>query len=88
MTATAQIITFPRPLVIRSMRHVTLLCLTSDKVWATAGFTPGDPGAPWAWIQETVAREFGCAEDAVKTLETDDCDMITADGMPVCRVKL
>lgn len=70
------------------MRHVTLLALDADRIWATAGFLPGDPGAPWAWIQETVAHEVGCSEEDVHVLEGDEGDVITADGMPVCRVAL
>lgn len=72
-----------------TMRHVTLLRLTSDAIFATAGFLPGDPGAPWAWIQETVAAEVGCSEEDVHVLETEeDGDVITADGIPICRVAL
>lgn len=80
--------TFPRPLVLPKPRTVTLLALSSDAVWATAGFLPGDPGAPWAWICEVVAREVGCSEEEVGTAEGDDGDVVTAEGIPICRVEI
>ena len=84
MTATVHIL--PTRLAATTMRHVTLLRL-DGRTWATAGFLPGDPGAPWAWIQETIAHECECNEDDVTVLETeDDGDLITADGIPVARV--
>jgi hypothetical protein len=67
------------------MRHVTLLTLAGAH-FASAGFLPGDPGALWAWMQETVAHEWGVEEDAVGALESDEGDLITVDGMPVYRV--
>lgn len=70
-----------------TMRHVTLVTLAGAP-WATAGFLPGDPGAPWAWICELVAREFECREEDVHAMETDDGDVVTAEGIPVCMVRL
>ena len=81
MSATIHIL----PTVPRTMRHVSLLHL-DGRLWATAGFMPGDPGAPWAWIQETIAAECECNEDDVTVLETDDGDLVTADGIPVATV--
>jgi hypothetical protein len=72
------------------MRHVTLLHL-SGALFATAGFLPGDAGAPWAWIQETVAAECGVAEDAVGCAEAGEeggGDFVTVDGLPVYRVQI
>jgi hypothetical protein len=80
MTAHCLVLTRPR-----TLRTVTLLTLTGT-LFATAGFLPGDPGAPWAWMQETVAHEWGVEEDAVGALEGEDGDLITVDGMPVYRV--
>lgn len=92
---TATILPFPPrpaqpnfPRTSSHMRHVTLLRL-SGELMATAGFLPGDPGAPWAWIQETVALEVGCLEEEVHVLECmEEGDLITAEGIPVCRVAL
>jgi hypothetical protein len=67
---------------------VTLLTLEGAP-FASAGFLPGDPGAPWAWIQSLVASEWGVEEDAVGTLESEeDGDLITVDGLPMYRVAL
>lgn len=87
---TAQLVEFPtgRPF---QMRTVTLLTLQGAP-FATAGFLPGDPGAPWAWICECVAREWGVEEDAVGTLEPHEDegggDFITVDGLPAYRVQI
>jgi hypothetical protein len=69
----------------RTLRTVTLLTLDGRPAFH-AGFLPGDPGAPWAWMQETVAHEWGVEEDAVGAVESDEGDFVTVDGMPVYRV--
>jgi hypothetical protein len=56
--------------------------------FASAGFLPGDPGAPWAWIQSVVAEQWGVEEDAVGTLESEEGDFVTVDGLPMYRVAL
>lgn len=92
---TATILPFPPrpaqpafPRTHSNMRHVTLLRL-SGELMATAGFLPGDPGAPWAWICEVVAAEYECHEEDVHVLECmEEGDLITAEGIPVCRVAL
>jgi hypothetical protein len=85
MTPTAQVLPFPRT---RILRHVTLLTLDGRPAFQ-AGFFPGDPGAPWAWICEVVARECSCSENDVHALEGDEesdfADLITADGIPAYR---
>lgn len=56
--------------------------------------SPAIPAPPWAWIQEAVAAEWGCEEDAVGTLEGEEgsadegMDFVTVDGLPVLRVGL
>lgn len=83
---TATVLSFPTGYPL-TLRHVTLLRLDAgETLMATAGFLPGDPGAPWAWICEVVAAECECHEDEVHVLEGDEGDLITADGFPVCRV--
>jgi hypothetical protein len=70
------------------MRHVHLVTLTGTP-WASAGFLPGDPGAPWAWIQECVALEWGVGEEQVGALEGEEGeDFVTVDGLVVLRVAL
>lgn len=85
---TATILTFPKPTTLPQMRHVTLVRLNPrETIMATAGFLPGDPSAPWAWIAETVAADCECAEEDVHCLEDEEAgDLITADGIPVARV--
>lgn len=76
-------------------RTVRLLRLDGTE-FASAGFPVTgrpDPGAPWAWIQETVAHELGVAEDSVGCLEPDNDedaggDYVTVDGLPVYRVEI
>lgn len=36
----------------------------------------------WQWTQETVSEHSGCDPDDVHEVETDDGDIITADGKP------
>lgn len=87
--ATATILPFPAPAPQRQMRHITLVRLNpAETIMATAGFLPGDPGAPWAWICEVVAAECECNEEDVHVLEDetgDVGDLITADGIPVAK---
>ncbi|MGX9443901.1 hypothetical protein ACWX0K_15165 [Nitrobacteraceae bacterium UC4446_H13] len=68
----------------RSASAVTVRLYHLDgRPWASAGFLPPfQPGAKWAWIRETVARECGVNEDQVGCIESDDGDVITVDGMP------
>lgn len=84
---TATILPFPR--TKPQMRHVTLVRLNSlETIMATAGFLPGDPGAPWAWICSVIAEECECNEEDVHVLEDetgDVGDLITADGVPVAK---
>ena len=55
--------------------------------WASAGFlSPFQPGAKWDWIRETIAAECECEPDQVGTMETDDGDVVTVDGMPCYRI--
>lgn len=85
MTQPAQILPFPpQP---RMLSHVTLLHL-DGREFATAGFLPGDPGAAWAWIQETVAHELECHEDDVASGESEDGDTVCVDGIPVYMVEI
>lgn len=74
-------------------RTVRLLRLDGTE-FASAGFPTNvrDPGAPWAWIQETVAHELSVSEDAIGCLEPgndedDGRDYVTVDGLPVYRVE-
>lgn len=72
----------------RSAVYTVRLLHLDGSPWCSAGFLPGDPpGSHWAWIVETVAREWSVDEDQVGTLETDDGDVVTVDGLPVCRVE-
>ena len=84
MTATIHYL----PRTTPAMRHVTLVRLNpQETLMATAGFLPGDPSAPWAWICEVVAQECECSEEDVHCLEDEEAgDLITADGIPVVRV--
>jgi hypothetical protein len=66
---------------------VNLLHL-DGRLFATAGFLPGDPGAAWAWIQETVACEEGCSEDDVRSGESEEGDTVCVDGLPVYMVEI
>lgn len=85
---TATLLQFPTHRLPPRPRTVSLLRLDGTP-WASAGFLPGDPGAPWAWIQECVAAECGCNEDDVHAIEGGEesgfADLITADGIPVYR---
>lgn len=87
----ATIHTLPRPVTHRTVRLVRL----DGTEFAQAGFPVAirDPGAPWAWIQETVAHELGVHEDSVGCLEPDNDedgggDYITVDGLSVYRVDI
>lgn len=85
---TATLLTFPKPLHLPRPRTVTLLTL-SGAPFCSAGFLPGDPGAPWAWIQSCVSEEWGCSEEQVGASEGNDGeDFVTVDGVPVVRVGL
>jgi hypothetical protein len=76
-------------------RTVRLVRLDGTE-FARAGFPvsgPPDPGAPWAWIVETVAAELGVPESQVGCLEPDNDedgggDYVTVDGLPVYRVDI
>lgn len=68
--------------------HTVRLLHLDGRPFASAGFLPGLASAPWAWIRETVARECDVDEDQVGTMETDDGDMVTVDGLPVYLVGL
>jgi len=46
----------PLQLPSRIMRQKQILTL-DGRLFASAGFLPGDPGAVWEWIRDTVARE-------------------------------
>lgn len=89
MTTTATILTHPR--LQPTHRTVRLLHL-DGRPFASAGFPVAvrDPGAPWAWIAETVAHEQRCDEDQVGCIEPDNDelagDLVTVDGFPVYRV--
>lgn len=84
---------WPTPLRFPKTRTVTLLALDGSLL-AEAGFLPGACSDVWAWITETVAREFECTEEEVSVLEADvnspdwAGDLITADGIPVCQCAL
>lgn len=84
---TATLLTFPVQRSQLLFSHVNLLHL-DGRLFATAGFLPGDPGAAWAWIQETVATELECAEEAVASGESDDGDTVCVDGLPVYMVEI
>lgn len=88
VTIYTNVVALHRP---KTMRHVTLLHLDGHP-WHTAGFLPGDAGAPWAWIVETVSREHECSEEAVGCAEPDEDegggDFVTIDGERAYRVKI
>lgn len=82
---TATLIAFPpQP---QMLSHVHLLHL-DGRPWASAGFLPGDPGAAWAWIAETVAAELECSEEDVHAGESEEGDTVTVDGIPVYMVEI
>jgi hypothetical protein len=78
---------FPSAASVRLQSTVNLLHL-DGRLFASAGFLPGDPGAAWGWIVETVAHEHGCHEDDVHTGESNDGDTVTVDGVPVYMVEI
>jgi hypothetical protein len=85
---TAQLVQFPPAASHRLISTVTLLHL-DGRLFCTAGFLPGDPGAPWAWIQETVSAELECSEDDVHSGESEEGpDTVTVDGIPVYMVEI
>lgn len=88
MTAsTATLIPFPPARSTRLMSHVNLLHL-DGRLFATAGFLPGDPGAAWAWIRSIVAAELECSEDDIRCGESDDGDTVCVEGVPVYLVEI
>ncbi len=69
--------------------HRTVRLVHLDgRSFAEAGFPTNvrDPGAPWAWIQETVAHEQRCSEDDVGCEESEDGDTVTVSGEAIYRV--
>lgn len=86
----AQILTFPMlpAASVRLTSTVNILHL-DGRLFATAGFLPGNPGDAWAWIQETVAHELGCTEDDVHADESEEGgDVVTVEGIPVYMVEI
>jgi hypothetical protein len=87
---TATVLTHPRFAPTHRTVHLVHL---DGRPFASAGFPCNvrDAGAPWAWIQETVAHEQGVREDDVGCIEPDNDaeqqgDLVTVDGFPVYRV--
>lgn len=37
----------------------------------------------WTWVQDVVSRKYDCLPDEVDEIETDEGDVITANGKPV-----
>lgn len=76
-----------REAATRSQVYTVRLLRLNGHPWCSAGFLPGDPpGSHWAWIASTVARECEVDEDQVGTMETDEGDVVTVDGLPICRI--
>jgi hypothetical protein len=65
----------------RAHRILTLLHL-DGRPWSSAGFAGGLPSDAWAWVAETVAREWACDEDDVHCEESENGDLITVAGRP------
>lgn len=78
------ILAFPAAASARLLSHVNLHAL-DGRLFASAGFLPGDPGAAWAWIVETVTAECECTEAQVNVGEDDT---VTIDGLPVYTVEI
>lgn len=79
MTAPVLLRPAPRALLHRSILHL------DGRPFCSAGFTH-DGGDIWEWIRETVADELGCHVDDVGSLETDDGDVVTVEGMPCFKI--
>lgn len=82
---TATLLAFPAERAYRLQSTVSLLHL-NGRLFASASFLPGDPGAAWDWIVETVAAALGCDEADVHC--ADDCDLVTAGGIPAYMVEI
>lgn len=58
---------------------------------ARAGFPTADrdPGAPWAWITETIAAELGIYPDQITVDEGPGGEeYLTVDGLPLYEVRI
>lgn len=53
---TTNLLAFPAAMSYRLMSHVNLLYL-DGRLFASAGFAPGQLSRTWSWIVETVAAE-------------------------------
>jgi hypothetical protein len=80
----SNVLTFPPARSARLLSTVTLHTLNGEPI-ASADFLPGDPGAAWSWIVETVSAKVCCTADEVRV---GDCDIIEVDGVPVCCVEI
>lgn len=69
----------PSPVLTIRLYHL------DGRPWCSAGFLPPYTGQ-WGWIADTVAAECGCDEDQVGTLETDDGELVTVDGLPCYKI--
>lgn len=87
MTAHCAVITFPPSASLRLVSTVNLLHL-DGRLFATAGFLPGNPGDAWAWIVETVAHELSVSEDDVHAGESEEGDTVTVEGIPMYMVEI
>lgn len=75
------VVTLP---VRRKSRWTSIVSLDGHAWLASTHF---GPSGAWGWIVESVAAELGCDEDAVGSLESDDGDLVTVDGLPVYRIR-
>ncbi len=82
---TATVLLFPPAASARLQSTVSLFHL-DGRLFASAGFLPGDPGTAWGWIVETVAAALDCDEADVHC--ADDCDLVTAGGIPAYMVEI
>jgi hypothetical protein len=82
---TATLLAFPPAAMGRLVSTVRLLHL-DGRPFASTGFLPGNPGAQWEWIQETVAAELGADPESIHA--TDD-DLVTVEGIPcfTCEIR-
>ncbi len=80
----ATILLFPPHRAARLRSTISLYHLDGSH-FASAGFLPGDPGAQWRWIVESVAATLGCDEADVGTA---DNDLVTAGGIPAYMVEI
>lgn len=71
------------PAEIREASRLVIRDITNGRVIVATLNNHISLSRRWSWIAEHIALNFECHVDDVDCIETDDGDVITADGKPV-----